>query len=79
MNAHLVFIEKNMNNRLLVEVNSSAGDKYSSLEPVNHTLSKSMAATGSLITLVTYSGKSLNNIRHHVYMCVGAYIVFQQL
>ena len=76
MKAHLVFIEKNMNNRLLVKVNSFPGDKYSSLEPVYHTLSESMTATGALITLITYSGKSFNNIRHHVYtkvLCVYVY------
>ena len=49
--AYLVFVEKNVNNSLLVEVYSNSGDKYSSLEAVNHTFAQSMAATGSLGSL----------------------------
>ena len=48
---YLVFVEKNMNNRILVEVHSNPGQKYSSLEAINHTFSQSMTATGSLGTL----------------------------
>ena len=49
---YLVFIEKNMNNCLLVEVYLYPGDKYSSLEAVNNTLAQSVAAASSLGTFL---------------------------
>ena len=55
---YLVFIEKNVNDCLLVEVHSFPGDKYSSLEAVNHTFTQSVAATGSLGSLTKKKFKS---------------------